>query len=83
MMRELCLQWMIYKLRWINISNISAGSLKSADGNCNNYIISRIALAKTIMLDVVPIWGDRGINKELTLNYTGGLLHSLVRTVLI
>ena len=49
------------------------GSLKSADANCNNYndIKSLIGMAKKGMLDMVPIWRDRGINKEL------------VRTVLI
>ena len=57
------------------------GSLKSADGNCNNDITSRIGMAKKIMLDMVPIWRDRGINKELKWNYN--IVHSLVRTVLI
>ena len=41
------------------------GTLKSADGNCNNDIKSRIGIAKKTMLDMVPIWRDRGINKEL------------------
>ena len=41
------------------------GSLKSADGNCNNDIKSRVGMAKKIMLDMVPIWRDRGINKEV------------------
>ena len=40
------------------------GSLKSADGNCNSDIKSRIGMAKKLMLDMVPIWRDRGINKE-------------------
>ena len=41
------------------------GSLKSANGNCNNDIKSRIGMAKKRMLDMVPIGKDRGINKEL------------------
>ena len=41
------------------------GSLKSSDANCNNDIKSRIGMAKKRMLDMVPIWRDRGINKEL------------------
>ena len=43
------------------------GSLKSADGNCNNAITTRIGMAKKRMLDIVPIWRDRGINKELNM----------------
>ena len=41
------------------------GSLKSAAGNCNNDIKSRIGMANKRMLDMVPIWRDRGIHKEL------------------
>ena len=41
------------------------GSLKSADGNCSKDTRSRIGIAKTRMLDLVPIWKDRGINKDL------------------
>ena len=46
------------------------GSLKSADGNCSKDTISRIGIAKKRMLDIVPIWKDRGmldrgINKYL------------------
>ena len=46
------------------------GSLKSAEDNiyCNNDIRSRIGMANQIMLDLVPIWRDRGINKELKWN---------------
>ena len=38
---------------------------KSADGNCKNDTRSRIGMAKQRMLDLIPIWRDRGINKEL------------------
>ena len=41
------------------------GSLKSADGNCNKDTRSRIGMAKKRMLDLVPIWKDRGITKDL------------------
>ena len=42
------------------------GSLKSADGNTShNDIISRVGMAKTRILNLVPIWRDRGINQEL------------------
>ena len=41
------------------------GSLKSADANCKNDIKYRIGMAKKRMLDMVPIWRDRGIHKEL------------------
>ena len=41
------------------------GSLKSADGNCSNDTRSRIGMAKTIMLDLVSIWRDRGMNKAV------------------
>ena len=39
-MQESGLQWMMNKLRWLNISNY-LGSLKSADENYNNDIKSR------------------------------------------
>ena len=41
------------------------GSLKSADGNGSKDTISRIVMTKKRMLDLVPIWKDRGINKDL------------------
>ena len=41
------------------------GSLKSADGNCNNDMTSRIGMAKKRMINMVPIWRDRGIDKVL------------------
>ena len=41
------------------------GSLKSDDGNCSKDTRSRIGMAKKIMLDLGPIWRDRGMNKEL------------------
>ncbi len=43
------------------------GSLKSADGNCNNDIKSRIGMTKKRMLDPIPIWRERGINNELNM----------------
>ncbi len=54
------------------------GTLKSADGNCNNVIKSRIGMAKKIMLDLVPIWRDRGMNTDLKMKSD----RSLVWTVL-
>ena len=53
-------------------------SLKSADGNCTKGTISRIRMVKKIMLDLVPIWRDRGMKKELKTK----LVRSLVWTVL-
>ena len=41
------------------------GSLKSTDGNCSKYTRSRIGMAMKRMLIIVPIWKDRGINKDL------------------
>ena len=41
------------------------GSLKLADGNCSKDTRSRIGMAKKRMLDLVPIWKDRGIKKDL------------------
>ena len=55
------------------------GSLKAADGNCSRDTRFRIGMAKKIMLDLVPIWRDRGMNKDLKVK----LVRSLVRTVLI
>ena len=54
------------------------GSLKSADGNCSKDTRSRIGMAKKRMLDLVPIWKDRGITKDLKMK----LVRSLVWTVL-
>ena len=54
------------------------GSLKSADGNCSKDTRSRIGMAKKRKLDLVPIWKDRGINKDLKMK----LVRSLVWTVL-
>ena len=54
------------------------GYLKLADGNCRKSIRSRIGMAMNIMLDLVPIWRDRGINKDLKMK----LVRSLVWTVL-
>ena len=54
------------------------GYLKPADGNCRTSIRSRIRMAMNIMLDFVPIWRDRGINKDLKMK----LVRSLVWTVL-
>ena len=56
------------------------GSLKAADGNCSKDTRSRIGMAKKRMLDLVPIWKGRGINKDLTIKLVG--LRSLVWTVL-
>ena len=41
------------------------GSLKSADGNCSKGTRSRIGMAKKIMLDIVSIWRDRGMNRDM------------------
>ena len=49
-----------------------------ADGNCSKDTRSRIGMAKKRMLDLVPIWKDRGINKDLKMK----LVRSLVWTVL-
>ena len=54
------------------------GSLKSADGNCSKDTISRIGMAKKRKLALLPIWKDRGINKDLKMK----LVRSLVWTVL-
>ena len=43
------------------------GPLKSDDGNCSNDIKSRIGMAKKRMLDMVPIWRDSGINKDMNI----------------
>ena len=54
------------------------GSLKSADDDCSKDTRSRIGLAKKRMLNLVPIWKDRGINNDLKMK----LVRSLVWTVL-
>ena len=41
------------------------GSLKLVDGNCSKDTRSRIRMAMKIILDLVPIWRDRGMNKDL------------------
>ena len=55
------------------------GTLKSADGNFSKDSRSRIGMAKKRMLDLVPIWKDMGINKDLKMK----LVRSLVWTVLV
>ena len=40
-------------------------SLKSADGNCSKDTGFGIGMAKKILLDLLPIWRGRGINKDL------------------
>ena len=47
---------------------VYVGSLKSADGNCSKDTRSRSGMAKKRMLDLVPIWRDRGLNKDLKLH---------------
>ena len=54
------------------------GSLKSAIGNCGKYTRYPIGMTKKIMLDLVPIWRDRGMHKGLKMK----LIRSLVWTVL-
>ena len=54
------------------------GSLKSADGSRSKDIRSRIGMAKKIMLNLVPIWIDSGINKYPKLK----IVRSLVWTIL-
>ena len=46
--------------------------------NCSKDTRSRIGMARRRMLDVVPLWKDRGINKDLKMK----LVRSLVWTVL-
>ena len=59
------------------------GSLKSADGNDNNDIKSRIGIAKEIMDDMMPIWRDGGINKKAEHGtIIDPIVNSLVSTVL-
>ena len=53
------------------------GSLKVDDGNCTKDTRSRIGMAKKIILDLVPIWKDKGINRDLKMK----LVRSLVWTV--
>ena len=50
------------------------GSLKSATGNCSKDTRDPIGMTKKIMLDLVPIWRDRGMNKGLEMK----LIRSLV-----
>ena len=53
-------------------------SLKAANGRCEKDIRTRISMAKKRMLDLVSIWKDRGIRKELKMK----LVRALVWTVL-
>ena len=64
---------------------LEISSLKLSDANCNNDIRSRIGMAKQRMpnLHVVPIWRDRGINKELKWKLGTSIVRSFVWTVLI
>ena len=69
--------WLL-KCCWPNVSRRVSfehfkylGSLKSADGNCSKDTRARIGLAKKIMLDLVPIWKDRQINKYLKMKLVG------------
>ena len=50
------------------------GSLKSADGNCSKATRFRIGMAKKIMLDLVQIWKDVAINKDLKMKLVRSLL---------
>ena len=50
-MKELGLQWMKYTLRLFHEDFKYIGSMKSADGNCNNDMKSRIGMGKKRMLD--------------------------------
>ena len=54
------------------------GSLKSADGNCSKDTRSRIGMAKKRMIDLVPIWKDRGINKDLKMKRVCSLVWTVV-----
>ena len=54
------------------------GSLKAADGNCSKDTRSRIGMVNKRMLDLVPIWKDTGINRDLKMK----LVRSLLCTVL-
>ena len=54
------------------------GSLKSADGNCSKYTKFGFGMAKTVLLDLLPIWRGRVMNKDLKME----LVRSLVWTAL-
>ena len=54
------------------------GSLKAANGRCEKDIRTRIGMAKKIMLELVPIWKNRGIRQDLKVK----LVRALVWTVL-
>ena len=45
------------------------GSLKPANGNRSKDTRSRMGMAKKIMLNLVPIWRDRGVNKDLKMKF--------------
>ena len=50
------------------------GSLKAANGRCEKDIRTRISMAKKRMLDLVSIWKDRGIRKELKMKLVRALV---------
>ena len=52
------------------------GSLKSADDNWSRDARSRIGMAKKIRLDLVPIWRNRGTNKDLNMELVRLLVSS-------
>ena len=49
------------------------GLLKSADCNCSKDTRSRIGMDKKIMLDLGPIWRDRGMDKDLKMKLVRSL----------
>ena len=61
------IQWMIYAFRWLKISSISThwNQLISIVTMTSN----QIGMAKKRMLDMVPTWRDRGINKVKELKF--------------
>ena len=54
------------------------GSLKSANGNCRTDTRSRIEMAKKIMLDLVRIWRDRGMDKDLKMELVCWLVWTIL-----
>ena len=40
------------------------GSIKTENGDCSNDIKARMAMGKKSMLDLMPIWKDRGVRKK-------------------
>ena len=53
-------------------------SLKSADGCCSKDTGSKIGMAKKIMLDLIPMWRDRGMNKDLKKTFVPSLVCSVL-----